>query len=51
MIGTDFYDGDFKNGRKHGIGELTNQDGEMIKALFENNQIKKILEKNGEPYE
>jgi hypothetical protein len=20
MIGTDFYDGDFKNGKKHGIG-------------------------------
>lgn len=51
MIGTDFYDGNFKNGRKHGVGELTNEEGDVIKALWENNEIKKVIEHNGEPVE
>jgi hypothetical protein len=47
MIGTDFYDGEFKNGRRHGEGELTNEDGDVIKAIWENNEIIKQLALNG----
>lgn len=43
MIGTDFYDGEFKNGRRHGVGELTTEDGDVIKAIWMNNEMTKEL--------
>jgi hypothetical protein len=51
MIGTDFYTGEFKNGRRHGEGELTNEEGDIIRGIWDNGELIKIIEKNGEPYE
>lgn len=39
MLGTDFYDGEYKNGKRHGLGELTNEEGDVVKAMWENNEI------------
>lgn len=36
-----------KNGKKHGEGELTNEEGDNIKGIWENNKLIKIIEKNG----
>lgn len=51
MIGEDFFDGEFKNGKKHGEGELTTGEGDIIRGIWENNELKKKLEVNGEPVE
>ena len=51
MVGEDFFVGQFKNGKKHGEGELTNGEGDVIKGIWDNNNLVKIIEKNGEIYE
>jgi hypothetical protein len=43
MLGTDFYDGEYKNGKRHGLGELTNEEGDVTKAIWENNEIVKKI--------
>lgn len=37
LIGDDFYTGQFKNGKRHGQGELTDSEGNVTLALWENN--------------
>ena len=34
MINDLFYVGDFKNGKKHGEGELTNEEGDLIRGIW-----------------
>ena len=43
MIGTDFYDGEFKNGVRHGEGTLTNEDGEVILAIWQDGKSIKVI--------
>lgn len=51
MFGDEFFVGEFKNGLKNGEGELTDGEGDTIRAIWENGKQIKILEKNGEPYD
>lgn len=43
MIGTAFYDGEFKNGVRHGEGTLTNEDGEVILAIWQDGKSIKVF--------
>ena len=43
MIGTAFYDGEFKNGVRHGEGTLTNEDGEVILAIWQDGKSIKVI--------
>lgn len=45
MIDNIFYSGAFVKGKKHGIGELTDEDGETKRAIFKND---KLIEELGE---
>ena len=47
MIGEDFYDGQFKNGVKHGEGTLTDGEGEVVKAIWLDGKIMRVMERNG----
>jgi hypothetical protein len=49
MIGGEYYNGEFKNGKRHGEGELNNEEGDLIRGIWEDGIIKKTIEINGEP--
>lgn len=51
MIKEEFYNGQFKNGKKHGEGELNTEEGDFIRGIWEDGNLKKTIEKNGEPVE
>lgn len=39
MINGVFFEGTFKKGKKHGMGEETNEDGDTIKGVWKNNVL------------
>ena len=51
MMGDDFYVGQFKNGVKHGEGELTNGEGTVVRGVWAEGNLQTVITKNDQPYE
>ena len=49
MMGNDFYEGEFKNGKRHGEGELIDEEGDTTRGIWDNGILIKRIEVNGEP--
>lgn len=43
-----YYEGEFSKGMKHGIGEETDEDGNVTKGIWKNNILFQTISRNGE---